>query len=250
MWATSGAHRGWPEPEESLNSSCGSAEELNVSSLEPGHILVNARGRVRIVRSRTGTGDGWNCTDGAPISDAEAENTGLWTVYTPDGLAAALEVAKQVASLSELGSGQLQSGLGGGASVPIGDAAHLVAGGGRVTGGAEESGPTQADEPARIPLPSGGIGTGQKGGGHIRTPRPRGAPGQRQNRVHPRSGLTLGKEPVDPVRRPGAIIELDPPLHPLEGSVQPHFLRHGAGPIQVPPPRRHLAGGEQDPGAP
>ena len=101
MWATSGGHRGWPEPEESLNSSCGSAEELNVSSLEPGHIPVNARGRVRIVRSRTGTGDGWNCTDGAPISDAEAENTGLWTVYTPDGLAAALEVAKQVASLSD-----------------------------------------------------------------------------------------------------------------------------------------------------
>ena len=86
---------------ESLNSLPESAEELNVSSLESGHILVNARGRVRIVRSRTSGDDGWNCTDGAPISDADVDNTELWTAYTPEELATALEVATQVASLSD-----------------------------------------------------------------------------------------------------------------------------------------------------
>ena len=72
-----------------------------MSALESGHILVNARGRVRIVRSRTSSDDGWNCTDGAPITDVEAENPELWTAYTPDALAAALEVATQVAELSD-----------------------------------------------------------------------------------------------------------------------------------------------------
>lgn len=76
-------------------------EELNVSTLESGHILVNARGRVRIVRSRTSADDGWNCTDGAPITDAEAGNPELWTAYSPDDLAAALEVAKQVQGLAD-----------------------------------------------------------------------------------------------------------------------------------------------------
>jgi hypothetical protein len=76
-------------------------EVLRVSTLQSGHILVNARGRVRIVRSRTSRGDGWNCTDGAPITDLEAENPDLWTAYTADQLAAALEVAAQVAELSD-----------------------------------------------------------------------------------------------------------------------------------------------------
>ena len=87
--------------EESLNSSARLAEEPSVSTLDSGHILVNARGRVRIVRSRTSTDDGWNCTDGAPITDSEAGNAELWTAYTPDELATALEVASQVASLSD-----------------------------------------------------------------------------------------------------------------------------------------------------
>jgi len=77
------------------------AEESHVSKLESGHVLVNARGRVRIVRSRTTADDGWNCTDGAPITDAEADNSDLWTAYSPDDLAAALEVAAQVQSLSD-----------------------------------------------------------------------------------------------------------------------------------------------------
>jgi hypothetical protein len=90
-----------PSTDESLNSSPGPAEELNVSLLEPGHILVNARGRVRIVRSRTGGDDGWNCTDGAPIADLEVVNPELWTTYTPEELATALGVAAPVASLSD-----------------------------------------------------------------------------------------------------------------------------------------------------
>jgi hypothetical protein len=62
---------------------------------------VNARGRVRIVRSRTGGDDGWNCTDGAPIADLEVVNPELWTTYTPEELATALGVAAPVASLSD-----------------------------------------------------------------------------------------------------------------------------------------------------
>ncbi len=68
--------------------------------LESGNILINPRGRVRIVRSRTSGDDGWNCTDGAPILDVEAGDPMLWTPYSPDELATALEVAAQVASLS------------------------------------------------------------------------------------------------------------------------------------------------------
>jgi hypothetical protein len=65
-----------------------------------GNILINPRGRVRILRSRTSADDGWNCTDGAPIDDVEASNAELWTAYSPDVLATALEVAAQVADLS------------------------------------------------------------------------------------------------------------------------------------------------------
>jgi hypothetical protein len=73
----------------------------SVSNLETGHILINARGRVRVVRSRTAEEDGWNCNDGAPISDVEANDPTLWTAYTADELAASLEVAAQVRCLSE-----------------------------------------------------------------------------------------------------------------------------------------------------
>ncbi|MEP1125103.1 MAG: hypothetical protein ABJH68_14560 [Ilumatobacter sp.] len=71
-----------------------------MSQLESGSILINPRGRVRIVRSRTSADDGWNCTDGAPILDVEADDRTLWTPYTPDQLATALEVAMQVGALS------------------------------------------------------------------------------------------------------------------------------------------------------
>lgn len=63
--------------------------------------MINARGSVRIIRSRTKADDGWNCTDGAPILDVEASDPDRWTPYTADQLATALAVAAQVASLSD-----------------------------------------------------------------------------------------------------------------------------------------------------
>lgn len=72
-----------------------------MNTLEAGHILINARGRVRIVRSRTRDGEGWNCTDGAPITDAEATDVTLWAAYTPGELSTALEIAAQVRGLSD-----------------------------------------------------------------------------------------------------------------------------------------------------
>lgn len=71
-----------------------------MSTLESGTILVNPRGRVRIIRSRTAGDDGWNCTDGAPILDVEASDPALWTAYTPERLAVALDVAAQVEAVS------------------------------------------------------------------------------------------------------------------------------------------------------
>ncbi|WP_420452643.1 hypothetical protein [Ilumatobacter sp.] len=70
-------------------------------SLSAGDILVNARGRVRIVRTRTRSDDGWNCTDGAPISDVEANDITVWASYSPDELIRCLEVAEQVRSISD-----------------------------------------------------------------------------------------------------------------------------------------------------
>lgn len=71
-----------------------------VSTLESGTILINPRGHVRIIRSRTAGDDGWNCTDGAPILDAEANDETRWAPYTSEELANALEVARQVGELS------------------------------------------------------------------------------------------------------------------------------------------------------
>lgn len=71
-----------------------------MSTLDPDTILIDHQGRIRIVRSRTSADDGWNCTDGAPILDAEAEDRDRWTPYTPARLATALLVAEQVGALS------------------------------------------------------------------------------------------------------------------------------------------------------
>ena len=76
------------------------AEDMFVSTLEAGTSRITPRGRVRIVRTRTAGGDGWNCTDGAPILDVEAGDPSLWEPYTPDQLATALDVAAQVGALS------------------------------------------------------------------------------------------------------------------------------------------------------
>lgn len=69
--------------------------------LEAGHILVNEEGRVRIIRTRTAEDDGWNCNDGAPIDDAEANDASLWTAYTAEELAADLALAREVRSISD-----------------------------------------------------------------------------------------------------------------------------------------------------
>jgi len=77
------------------------ADEHGVETLQPGNILVDPEGRIRIVRTRTSDGDGWNCTDGAPILDSEANDRAQWAAYTPERLASALRVAAQVEALSD-----------------------------------------------------------------------------------------------------------------------------------------------------
>ena len=69
-------------------------------TLESGNILISPMGQIRIIRSRTSGDDGWNCTDGAPIPDIEADDPDLWTPYTSERLATALKVAEQVSQLS------------------------------------------------------------------------------------------------------------------------------------------------------
>ncbi len=71
-------------------------------TLVPGQVLVSPRGTVRIIRSRTKTDDGWNCTDGAPILDDEANDRNRWTPYTPEQLANALELATQIQACSDV----------------------------------------------------------------------------------------------------------------------------------------------------
>ena len=61
-----------------------------------------------MIRSRTGADDGWNCSDGAAVPDIEADDEREWRAYTPDELAAALRLARDVSQLSgqpELGGG-------------------------------------------------------------------------------------------------------------------------------------------------
>lgn len=69
--------------------------------LASGDILVSPFGTVRIIRSRTAADNGWNCTDGAPLLDVEAENRDHWTPYSPEELANALELATQIAAVSD-----------------------------------------------------------------------------------------------------------------------------------------------------
>ncbi len=82
---------------------------MDTRSLESGDVLVSARGTVRIIRSRTAADDGWNCTDGAPLPDDEATDTGRWTAYRPEELVTALELAAQVQAISD--QPVLQGGL-------------------------------------------------------------------------------------------------------------------------------------------
>ncbi len=76
------------------------ASPTDQTPLVTGTILVGRAGRVKILRSRKAEGDGWNCQDGAPISDDEAADTERWTAYTQDQLVADLVLARQMRDLS------------------------------------------------------------------------------------------------------------------------------------------------------
>lgn len=65
-------------------------------------ILVSPTGGVRILRSRTAADEGWNCSDGAAISDDDALDPERWTAYSPADLAARLALAAEVLDLSGL----------------------------------------------------------------------------------------------------------------------------------------------------
>ncbi|MEM1332178.1 MAG: hypothetical protein AAGG08_01870 [Actinomycetota bacterium] len=69
--------------------------------LESGDVLVSPRGSVRIIRSRTKADDGWNCTDGAPLPDDEANDRRQWVAYRPGELADALALAAEVQAISD-----------------------------------------------------------------------------------------------------------------------------------------------------
>ena len=79
------------------------------TALQPGTILVSPVGNVRILRSRTGGDDGWNCSDGAAISDDATADPEQWTAYSPEELAARLALAAEVCDLG--GFKELSGGL-------------------------------------------------------------------------------------------------------------------------------------------
>jgi hypothetical protein len=72
-------------------------------------VMVSPAGGVKIVRTRTSADDGWNCSDGAALSDEDADDPDRWTAYTPEELVERLELARQVMDLS--GQRELSGGL-------------------------------------------------------------------------------------------------------------------------------------------
>lgn len=72
-------------------------------------ILVSPSGGVRILRSRTADDSGWNCSDGAAVSDDQAHDPERWTAYSPEELAARLALAAEVCDLG--GLRELSGGL-------------------------------------------------------------------------------------------------------------------------------------------
>lgn len=77
--------------------------------LAPGMVLVSPHGHVRILRSRTRDDSGWNCSDGAALTDENANDPREWTAYTPEQLAADLRLARELAEVS--GHRALSGGL-------------------------------------------------------------------------------------------------------------------------------------------
>lgn len=62
-------------------------------AIGPGTILVSRTGQIKILRSRNKLANGWNCADGAGMSDDEVARTDLWAPYTAEELAADLALA-------------------------------------------------------------------------------------------------------------------------------------------------------------
>lgn len=111
---TSRGHRSGGDIANSLNIDLVGADTTDMSShqpaqttdrprvpdIGPGTILVNWAGQIRIIRSRTSDGTGWNCADGAAIDDARASDPEQWTAYTPEQLAADLSAARDLREIS------------------------------------------------------------------------------------------------------------------------------------------------------
>ncbi len=74
-----------------------------------GMVLVSPTGAVKILRSRTTDDTGWNCSDGAAIDDGTANDPSSWAAYTPEQLAADLQLAREVSEIS--GHRALSGGL-------------------------------------------------------------------------------------------------------------------------------------------
>ncbi len=72
-------------------------------------ILVSPSGSVRILRSRTADDDGWNCSDGAAVSDVDTLDPERWSAYSAAELAARLALAAEVCDLG--GLRELSGGL-------------------------------------------------------------------------------------------------------------------------------------------
>ena len=91
------------------SSSIRAADGVASQPIVAGTVLVSPSGVVKVVRSRTAADDGWNCSEGAPIDDTDAENSALWQAYTPEQLLADLSLARELRGLS--GQRELSGGL-------------------------------------------------------------------------------------------------------------------------------------------
>lgn len=81
----------------------------SADGIAPGMILINSNGNIKVIRTRTSCGTGWNCADGAAIADSDANNPELWNAYSPKNLANDLQIARELHEIS--GSRLLAGGL-------------------------------------------------------------------------------------------------------------------------------------------
>ena len=83
----------------SLDTSETTAAASPTEPIGPGTILVSRTGQIKILRSRTKDDSGWNCADGAGMTDDEVANTDLWRSYSPEELSSDLQLAADVNEL-------------------------------------------------------------------------------------------------------------------------------------------------------